>query len=75
MSFCTVFLNDLASTERELILVLDDYHHVTASSIHNALAFILNYLPLQMHLALIICAGPPLPLARLRLRNRKRSLT
>jgi len=49
--------------------VLDDYHCIVAPAIHEALAFLLDHLPPQMHLIIATRADPPLPLARLRARD------
>jgi LuxR family maltose regulon positive regulatory protein len=48
------------------ILVLDDYHLVTAQPIHNVLVFLLDHLPTNMHLVIATRADPPLLIARLR---------
>jgi ATP/maltotriose-dependent transcriptional regulator MalT len=50
-------------------LVLDDYHVITAPSIHQALSYLVEYLPEQMHLVIATRSDPPLPLARLRVRG------
>jgi LuxR family maltose regulon positive regulatory protein len=50
-------------------LVLDDYHLISARPVHDAVTFLLDHLPPQMHLAILTRADPPLPLARLRARN------
>jgi LuxR family maltose regulon positive regulatory protein len=47
-------------------LVLDDYHVIENPIIHEALTFLLDHLPLQMHLMITTRADPPLPLSRLR---------
>ena len=52
--------------ERDIALVLEDYHVITAPAIHEALAWLLDYLPSQLHLVIVTRADPPLPLARLR---------
>ncbi len=49
-----------------LVLVLDDYHRITARPVHEALTFLLDHLPRQIHLAIGGRADPPLPLAPLR---------
>jgi LuxR family maltose regulon positive regulatory protein len=49
-----------------LVLILDDYHLVTAQSIHDALTFLLDHLPERMQVVIATRADPPLPLARLR---------
>ncbi len=51
------------------VLVLDDYHLITAPSIHDALVAVLAHLPSAMHIILATRADPPLPLARLRARG------
>ena len=62
----TSLINDLAATSKPLWIVLDDYHLISQSSIHSALAYILEHLPPGIHLIVITRADPPLPLARLR---------
>ena len=54
---------------RDVALVLDDYHVITAPAIHGALALLLDYLPPQLHLVILTRADPALPLARLRARG------
>ena len=51
------------------VLVLDDYHLITAQPIHDVLASMLAHLPTGVHLILATRADPPLPLARLRARG------
>ena len=59
--------NELVSREGgDFVLVLDDYHIITADPIHRGMTFLLEHLPPQMHLILATRADPPLPLARLR---------
>jgi LuxR family transcriptional regulator, maltose regulon positive regulatory protein len=64
----TVLLNALAVVPDRLILVLDDYHVITAPAIHQALTFLLDHLPPQLRLVLASRTTPPLPIARLRAR-------
>jgi len=53
----------------DALLVLDDYHAITAGSIHRALALLLDYAPPHLHLVIATRADPALPLARLRARG------
>ncbi len=62
----TVLLNDLAAMTQKMILVLDDYHVIEAPAIYQALTFLLEQFPPQLHLVITSRANPPLPLARLR---------
>lgn len=57
-------INDIAETPH--LLVLDDYHLIEDSAIHEAIAFLLNHMPSHMHLVIATRADPPLPIARLR---------
>jgi LuxR family maltose regulon positive regulatory protein len=65
----TALLNELAAVRREIIVVLDDYHLVEAQTVDQALAFLLEHLPPQMHLVIATREDPQLPLARLRARG------
>jgi LuxR family maltose regulon positive regulatory protein len=62
----TVLINRVAAAPEPLVLVLDDYHLVTAQQVHDAVAFLLEHLPDNLHLAIATRADPPLPVARLR---------
>ncbi len=62
-------INALVASERECVLILDDYHLISAPAIHSALAFLLERLPETMHVAIGSRSDPPLPLARLRARG------
>src|SRR5256714_9824044 len=65
----TNLLNELGQARRELILVLDDYHVISDQSIHDSLLFLLDHLPLGMHLLLATRTDPEFPLSRLRVRG------
>ncbi len=65
----TSLINQIHALTHKVILVLDDYHLITTAPIHEALAFILEHLPPQMHLIIASRADPPLPLPRLRARG------
>lgn len=64
-----VLLNEvLDEVEQQLILVLDDYHHLGAdTAVHPVVDRLLAYLPDVMHVIIISRDVPPLALARLRL--------
>ena len=52
------------------VLVLDDYHGITTSEVHEAVSFLLDHTPPQLHLLVATRSDPPLPLPRLRGRGR-----
>ena len=68
-SVLTTLLNEVAAVPQEFALVLDDYHVVDAPPIDQAITFLLDHLPPQMHLAITTREDPPLPLSRLRARG------
>jgi ATP/maltotriose-dependent transcriptional regulator MalT len=65
----TVLLNEVATLERPITLVLDDYQEITGTAVHHLVTFVLEHLPPSLFLILATRGDPPLPLARLRLRN------
>ena len=69
-SLLTVLLNEITTIPGNFILVLDDYHVIDAKPVGNALAFLLEHLPLQMHLVIATREDPQLPLALLRARDK-----
>ena len=67
-SILTTLLNEIATVPDNFVLVLDDYHIIDAQAVDNALTFLLEHLPPQMHLVIATREDPHLPLARLRAR-------
>ena len=65
----TVLLNDLGAIAADIMLVLDDYHVIDAREVQDAMAFLLDHLPSQLHVVIASRADPALPLARLRARG------
>jgi LuxR family maltose regulon positive regulatory protein len=68
-SMVTLLVNDLTVVDQLLILVLDDYHSINNTAIHQALQLLLDRLPTSVHLVLITREDPHLALARLRVRG------
>lgn len=64
----TTLLNELAQLSTKTVLVLDDYHLVETQPIHDAFTYLVEGLPLNVHLVIASRSdpAPPLPLARLR---------
>jgi LuxR family transcriptional regulator, maltose regulon positive regulatory protein len=62
-------VNEIAQTQQELALVLDDYHLVDSRPVDAALAFLLDHLPPQVHVVIAAREDPQLPLARYRSRG------
>src|SRR5579859_5744414 len=62
-------LNALADPSSGGLLVLDDYHVISESSIHEMLTFFIDHLPTTVHVLLLSRAEPELPLLRWRARG------
>lgn len=65
----TALLNNITTLPHQVVLVLDDYHLIESQAVDQALGFLLDHLPPQMHLVMVTREDPPLPLARLRVRD------
>jgi LuxR family maltose regulon positive regulatory protein len=65
----TTLINDLGAIDGDVVLVLDDYHVIESREVHEAMTFLLDHLPPQLHLVIASRSDPPLPLARLRARG------
>lgn len=63
------WLNELAALAVPVCLVLDDYHALDARPVDEALAFLIDHLPPQLHLVIATREDPDLPLPRLRARG------
>jgi LuxR family maltose regulon positive regulatory protein len=68
-SILTILLNEITTIPDNFIFVLDDYHIIDSKPVDNALTFLLEHLPPQMHLVIATREDPHLPLARLRARG------
>ncbi len=62
-------VNQIAVEERRFALILEDYHLIQTREIHNALVYLIDHIPSNMHLVISGRADPPLQLARLRARG------
>ena len=62
----TVLLNALADLPGDLVLVLDDYHLIESRPVDEAIGFLIDHLPPQLHLVIVSRIDPSLPLSRLR---------
>lgn len=68
-SLLTILLNEISELQYKFVLVLDDYHVIDAKQIDDVLIFLLEHLPLQMHLVIATRENPQLPLGQLRARG------
>ncbi|KRE25847.1 LuxR C-terminal-related transcriptional regulator [Agromyces sp. Soil535] len=62
----TDLINQLAQASYRVVLVLDDFQSIEAPSIREALTFLLDHLPSNLHVVIASRSDPLLPVARLR---------
>jgi LuxR family maltose regulon positive regulatory protein len=62
----TALINEISVIKGDFIIVLDDYHLIDSQQIHDGIIYLLEHLPVQVHLVIATRADPPLPLARFR---------
>src|SRR4051812_7494265 len=65
----TTLINELGASGTDLVVVLDDYHLIESREVQEALGFLLEHAPPQLHLVIVGRADPGLPLAGLRARG------
>jgi LuxR family maltose regulon positive regulatory protein len=65
----TALLNEISFIPDHFLLILDDYRVIDSKLVDEALTFLIERLPPQMHLVIATREDPSLPLARLRVRG------
>ena len=65
----STLINELSALPDLLAVVLDDYHVIESSDIHEGLTFLVEHMPSQLRLIMTTRTDPPLPLARMRVRS------
>jgi LuxR family maltose regulon positive regulatory protein len=73
-SVLILLINEIASFPGRIIITLDDYHVINSSKVNDALSFLLENLPPQLHLVIATREDPDLPLPRLRARSQMTEL-
>jgi LuxR family maltose regulon positive regulatory protein len=65
----TTLLGEMEQVDRDIILILDDYHVISDQAIHDSLLVLLDHAPANVHLVLSTRTNPALPLSRFRVRS------
>ena len=65
----SALINTVANVPDHFALVLDDFHSIQSETIHTAVAYLVEYLPSNMHLIVATRTDPPWPLAQWRARG------
>ena len=55
----TILINDISGSQKEIVLVLDDYHVIQNEYIHQGVLFLLEHLPNNLHLFMSTRVDPP----------------
>ncbi|MGB3412535.1 MAG: LuxR C-terminal-related transcriptional regulator [Microthrixaceae bacterium] len=63
-------LNEMLTVDRQVVLVLDDYHVISTPEIHQSIALLLERLSSGSRVVIASRSDPPLPLGRLRASGR-----
>ncbi|HEU5376648.1 MAG TPA: LuxR C-terminal-related transcriptional regulator [Ktedonobacteraceae bacterium] len=64
-----LLLNDLEHSDIPLLLVVEDYHLIEDTRLHETMTFFVEHLPAHMRLVILTRSEPPLPLVRWRARG------
>ncbi len=68
-TFLSILINEIAASDNEFIIVLDDYHLIANQTIHDGLDFFLDHLPPNAHIVISGRLDPPISLSRYRARG------
>lgn len=74
-AFLSALIGEFTELPGNLILMLDDFHAIDLPSIHDAIAYVLDYLPTSVHLVIASRHQPDLPTARLLARGELYKIT
>jgi len=65
----TRIVHEMASLPNEVVFILDDYHEINETPIHDLVTDLITHQPPQTHIVIITRIEPPLALARLRVQG------
>ena len=65
----TTVLNEVAGLPHDIVLVLDDFHVIDSEEVDQAMVFLIEHLPPQLHMVIATREDPRMPLARWRARG------
>ncbi len=64
--FLVGLINELSSCKEKITFVIDDYHVIENTSIHDNLKYFIERLPCSVHMIIITRSDPPISFGRLR---------
>ncbi len=59
-------VNEIAETGRDVSIVFDDHHEIQSAAVFEAVAFLIDHAPANLHVVLVGREDPPIPLSRYR---------
>ena len=65
----TTVLDEVAELPHDIVLVLDDFHVIDSEEVDQAMVFLIEHLPPQLHVVIATREDPRMPLARWRARG------
>jgi LuxR family maltose regulon positive regulatory protein len=68
-ALAAVLTSAMEEIDRELYLMIDDYHHVEAPAAHRLMQKLLDHCPANLHIVIASRTMPPLSLGRLRMQG------
>ncbi|CAB3793770.1 HTH-type transcriptional regulator MalT [Paraburkholderia caffeinitolerans] len=68
-ALAAVLTSAMEEVDRELYLMIDDYHHVEAPAAHRLMQKLLDHCPANLHIVIASRTMPPLSLGRLRMQG------
>lgn len=74
-SFIAALISDFSSASGEYALLLDDYHVIELASIHDSIAYMLEFLPPHVHLYIASRTALPIPTSRLQAKGEMLAIT
>ena len=69
-SLLASILHELTSISKPVVIVLDDYHVIKKTALHEAFAFLLEHLPPHVHIVIATRSSESLPLTHIRVQGR-----
>ncbi|HSQ28203.1 MAG TPA: tetratricopeptide repeat protein, partial [Anaerolineales bacterium] len=62
-------INELSASQKEFFIILDDYQEIQNQLVHDQLGYLLEHMPVNLHLVIATRADPPFTLPRLRVQD------
>lgn len=62
-------INELSASQKEFFIILDDYQEIQNQLIHDQLGYLLEHMPINLHLLIATRADPPINLPGLRVKG------